>query len=72
VHVLSANIYCSTLDALECFDYIAKHGKSPQLSSSMFPVIHCFFLIMCYQVNFLPFRIVGANACVILLSLERV
>jgi hypothetical protein len=54
VHVLSPNIYRSTSEALESFDYIAKHGKSPQLSSSMFPVIHCFFLIMCYHAIYCP------------------
>jgi hypothetical protein len=54
VHVLSPNIYRTTSEALESFDYIANNGKSAQL----FPFNYVI------QLNFLPFRIVGANACV--------
>jgi hypothetical protein len=49
VHVLSPNIYRTTSEALESFDYIANNGKSAQPSSSMFLVVRCFLLIMWYD-----------------------
>ena len=54
MHVLSPNIYRTTSEALESFDYISKHGNSLELLTLVSVCCYIFFLLVIFMILMYP------------------